>query len=115
MWSFKKKTINSQAKWLIVAKDPKIKFTNSPIMVLIKGKYEIILSQIGKEDGLPKNICQRCIYKLDMFYEFRLNCISTDTILKNYAESLKDIALSNQVSKIFLCKQKLYCIEAFFA
>jgi len=59
--------------------------------------------QIAKEDGLPKNICQRCIYKLDMFYEFRLSCISTETILKNYAESLKNIvALNNQVSEIFL-------------
>ncbi|XP_012058389.1 PREDICTED: zinc finger protein 90 [Atta cephalotes] len=53
---------------------------------------------IGKEDGLPKNICQRCIYKLDMFYEFRLSCISTETILKNYAESLKNIVTLNNQS-----------------
>ncbi|KAL6260500.1 hypothetical protein P5V15_008024 [Pogonomyrmex californicus] len=51
---------------------------------------------IAKEDELPKNICQRCMYKLDMFYEFRLSCISTETILKNYADSLKNIALNNQ-------------------
>jgi len=78
-------------------------------MVLIKGfKHEIILSQIAKEDGLPKNICQRCIYKLDMFYEFRLSCISTETILKNYAESLKNmVALTNQVTEIFLYIQGL--------
>lgn len=81
----------------------------SPIIVLIKGKHEIISLQIAKEDGLPKNICQRCIYKLDMFYEFRLSCISTETILKNYAESLKNIgALNNQASKIFHYVHKDY-------
>lgn len=63
-------------------------------------KHEIILLQVTKEDGLPKNICQRCIYKLDMFYEFRLNCISTESVLKNYADSLKNLAL-NQVNTIF--------------
>lgn len=59
----------------------------------------IILSQITKEDALPKNICQRCVYKLDMFYEFRVSCMTTDTVLKNYADSLKHLAASvNQVS-----------------
>ncbi|XP_066598366.1 uncharacterized protein [Prorops nasuta] len=49
---------------------------------------------ITKEDALPKNICQRCVYKLDMFYEFRVSCLSTDTVLKNYADSLKHLAAS---------------------
>ncbi|KAK1135189.1 hypothetical protein K0M31_007960 [Melipona bicolor] len=53
---------------------------------------------ITKEDALPKNICQRCVYKLDMFYEFRVSCMTTDTVLKNYADSLKHLAASvNQV------------------
>lgn len=57
------------------------------------------LLQITKEDALPKNICQRCVYKLDMFYEFRVSCMTTDTVLKNYADSLKNLAASvtNQV------------------
>ncbi|KOX75037.1 Zinc finger and BTB domain-containing protein 24 [Melipona quadrifasciata] len=49
---------------------------------------------ITKEDALPKNICQRCVYKLDMFYEFRVSCMTTDTVLKNYADSLKHLAAS---------------------
>ncbi|KAF7395461.1 hypothetical protein HZH68_009511 [Vespula germanica] len=49
---------------------------------------------ITKEDALPKNICQRCVYKLDMFYEFRVSCMTTDTVLKNYADSLKNLAAS---------------------
>ncbi|EZA61064.1 hypothetical protein DMN91_004722 [Ooceraea biroi] len=56
--------------------------------------HSCIPAVITKEDGLPKNICQRCIYKLDMFYEFRASCIATDTVLKNYADSLKNIAAS---------------------
>jgi len=37
-----------------------------------------------------------------MFYEFRVSCIATETKLKNYADSLKNIAsISNQVSKSF--------------
>lgn len=61
-------------------------------------KY-LYLLQITKEDALPKNICQRCVYKLDMFYEFRVSCMTTDTVLKNYADSLKHLAASvSQVS-----------------
>ncbi|XP_033230931.1 uncharacterized protein LOC117182022 [Belonocnema kinseyi] len=47
---------------------------------------------ITKEDALPKNICQRCVYKLDMFYEFRLSCMATENVLKNYADSIKHLA-----------------------
>jgi hypothetical protein len=61
------------------------------------------LFQITKEDALPKNICQRCVYKLDMFYEFRVSCMTTDTVLKNYADSLKHLAASvnHQVKFLF--------------
>lgn len=70
-------------------------------------KY-LYLLQITKEDALPKNICQRCVYKLDMFYEFRVSCMTTDTVLKNYADSLKHLAASvSQVSlNISNLKQK---------
>ncbi|XP_058789201.1 zinc finger protein 865-like [Phymastichus coffea] len=55
---------------------------------------------ITKEDALPKNICQRCMYKLDMFYEFRINCMTTESVLKNYADSLKPLAsMNNQTSE----------------
>lgn len=56
--------------------------------------------QITKDDALPKNICQRCIYKLEMLYDFHMSCITTDNILKNYADSIKQLAASvnNQVN-----------------
>lgn len=63
--------------------------------------------QVTKEDGLPKNICQRCIYKLDMFYEFRLSCITTETMLKNYADSLKNITALTQVNKTFFYTRRI--------
>ncbi|XP_063976085.1 zinc finger protein 865 isoform X1 [Diachasmimorpha longicaudata] len=58
-------------------------------------------SQITKEDALPKNICQKCVYKLDMFYEFRVSCMTTESVLKNYAESIKHLAqtVNNQSEK----------------
>lgn len=42
-----------------------------------------------------------------MFYEFRLNCITTETVLKNYADSLKNIATLNQVNIIFFIQEFL--------
>ncbi|XP_049773375.1 zinc finger E-box-binding homeobox 1 isoform X1 [Schistocerca cancellata] len=41
---------------------------------------------ISKEDTLPKKICYRCAYKLDMFYEFRLSCLNSENMLKNVTE-----------------------------
>lgn len=66
-------------------------------------KFIIIVFQITKEDALPKNICQRCVYKLDMFYEFRVSCMTTETVLKSYADSIKHLAavVNSQVSNFF--------------
>lgn len=63
-----------------------------------------IIFQITKEDALPKNICQRCVYKLDMFYEFRVSCMTTETVLKSYADSIKHLAavVNSQVRVSFL-------------
>ncbi|KAH0567344.1 hypothetical protein KQX54_008598 [Cotesia glomerata] len=60
----------------------------------------LIGSVTTKEDVLPKNICQKCLYKLDMFFEFRASCMATETVLKNYADTLKQLAqsVSNQLS-----------------
>lgn len=58
-----------------------------------------VLLQITKEDALPKHVCQKCVNKLDMFFEFRISCMATDTVLKNYVDSLKHLAtaVSNHV------------------
>ncbi|GLH13605.1 Uncharacterized protein GBIM_18139 [Gryllus bimaculatus] len=49
---------------------------------------------ISKDDSLPKKICHRCAYKLDMFYEFRLNCLNSENVLKNV--SAKDSTNNSQ-------------------
>lgn len=85
------------------------------VMILIVDSW---IFQISKDDGLPKNICQRCLYKLDMFYEFRLSCMTTDTVLKNYADSLKQLSGNQQV--IYASKLPnrpvifYYCLRFFY-
>ncbi|XP_063243319.1 zinc finger protein 691-like isoform X1 [Bacillus rossius redtenbacheri] len=37
---------------------------------------------VSKEDTLPQKICSRCVFKLDMFYEFRLSCLHSENMLK---------------------------------
>ncbi|XP_014478465.1 PREDICTED: zinc finger protein 629 [Dinoponera quadriceps] len=60
--------------------------------------HSCIPAVITKEDALPKYICQKCVHKIDMFYEFRASCMATNTVLKNYADSIKHlaVAVSNQ-------------------
>ncbi|CAB3223193.1 unnamed protein product [Arctia plantaginis] len=47
------------------------------------------IQQISKDDFLPKKICERCVTRLEQLYEWRQNCLSTDSVLRNYAESMK--------------------------
>ncbi|KAJ8893409.1 hypothetical protein PR048_006000, partial [Dryococelus australis] len=52
---------------------------------------------VSKEDALPQKICNRCVFKLDMFYEFRLSCLHSENMLKLH--SLRAGAAANgQVS-----------------
>lgn len=47
--------------------------------------------QITKEDFLPKKVCERCISKIEQFFEWRTNSVQTDNIFKNYAESMRQV------------------------
>nr|XP_029717688.1 ras-interacting protein RIP3-like isoform X1 [Aedes albopictus] len=44
---------------------------------------------INKEDFLPKKICDRCVDKIEQYFEWRSNCVQTDAILRNYADSMR--------------------------
>ncbi|XP_063704446.1 early growth response protein 1-B [Culicoides brevitarsis] len=46
---------------------------------------------ISKEDLLPKKICERCVNKVEQFFEWRSNTIQTDLIFRNYAESMRAV------------------------
>lgn len=46
---------------------------------------------ISKEDFLPKKVCERCVNKIEQFFEWRTNCVQTENIFKNYAESMRNV------------------------
>lgn len=49
----------------------------------------IIRFQITKDDLLPKKICNRCLAKLEDLIEWRDRAMTTDKVLRNYAESMR--------------------------
>ncbi|XP_059612399.1 zinc finger protein 768 isoform X2 [Phlebotomus argentipes] len=46
---------------------------------------------ISKEDFLPKKICELCVNRLETLFEWRANCVQTDVVLRNYAESMRAV------------------------
>jgi hypothetical protein len=46
---------------------------------------------VAKEDFLPKKVCERCINRIEQFFEWRTNCLQTENIFKNYAESMRNV------------------------
>uniref|UniRef100_A0A2A4K6P6 ZAD domain-containing protein n=1 Tax=Heliothis virescens TaxID=7102 RepID=A0A2A4K6P6_HELVI len=57
--------------------------------ILFKLRTCLPTMQISKDDFLPKKICERCVTRLEQLYEWRQSCLSTDSVLRNYAESMK--------------------------
>lgn len=57
-------------------------FENEGAIRQINKKIETCLPlHVHEVDGLPKMICENCLYKLELFFEFRDRCIRTETIL----------------------------------
>ncbi|XP_055697957.1 zinc finger protein 768 isoform X2 [Phlebotomus papatasi] len=46
---------------------------------------------ITKEDFLPKKICELCVNRLELLFEWRANCVQTDVVLRTYAESMRAV------------------------
>nr|CAD7460870.1 unnamed protein product [Timema tahoe] len=42
----------------------------------------LCLVQVFKDDGLPPQVCERCLEKVNASYDFRLQCESSDSILR---------------------------------
>lgn len=61
----------------------------------------ILPISIAKEDFLPKKVCERCINRIEQFFEWRSSCIQTENIFKNYAESMRNVTatINFQVSR----------------
>ncbi|KAI5639895.1 zinc-finger associated domain (zf-AD) domain-containing protein [Phthorimaea operculella] len=57
--------------------------------ILFKLRTCLPTMQISKDDFLPKKICERCVTRLEQLYEWRQSCLSTDSVLRNYAESMR--------------------------
>lgn len=51
----------------------------------------ILPVSISKEDFLPKKVCERCVNKIEQFFEWRTSCVQTENIFKNYAESMRNV------------------------
>lgn len=46
---------------------------------------------IAKEDFLPKKVCEKCVNKIEQFFDWRTSCVQTENIFKNYAESMRNV------------------------
>lgn len=53
--------------------------------------YTILYLQINRSDELPKMVCEHCLYKLELFYDFRERAVRTQSLL---IEVFKEINIS---------------------
>lgn len=58
-------------------------------------------SQISKDDFLPKKICERCILRLEQFYEWKAICVQSDSVLRNYSESMRAVTATINFQVLF--------------
>lgn len=52
--------------------------------------------QVAETDGLPSNICYRCINRIDIYTEYRDKCIENDKILRDL---LKNNTIATEIGK----------------
>jgi hypothetical protein len=73
------------------------------ISVLMLGHFQVL-----ENDGLPANICTRCMIKVNVAYELRQQCQRSDMELRRlYGKTLKKYVVSNNVLiKVFLFMSK---------
>ncbi|XP_059217617.1 myb-like protein I [Stomoxys calcitrans] len=58
---------------------------------LIYKLRQLMPVNIAKEDFLPKNICERCVQKVENLYDWRQTSLYNENILRNYAESMRAV------------------------
>lgn len=52
--------------------------------------------QINRSDELPKMICEHCLYKLELLYDFRLRAVRTQSLLKEIYKERNISEVQNQ-------------------
>nr|XP_022906312.1 zinc finger protein 136-like [Onthophagus taurus] len=55
---------------------------------------------VSKEDQLPKNICDHCMNKLDLLYEFRTTCVSAEKQLQMWVDEFNKSDCKDNVVKL---------------
>ncbi|XP_021923443.1 methyltransferase-like protein 25 [Zootermopsis nevadensis] len=63
--------------------------------VILLDRLLYLHEQLHVDDGLPAQVCQQCVHKVNTYYNFRLQCESSDFKLRQY--------LSTELSKNQLC------------
>nr|CAD7448155.1 unnamed protein product [Timema bartmani] len=54
--------------------------------------------EVFKDDGLPPLVCERCLEKVNASYDFRLQCESSDSILRQQLVLLSTTVSPNKIS-----------------
>uniref|UniRef100_A0A1B6MMV5 Uncharacterized protein n=1 Tax=Graphocephala atropunctata TaxID=36148 RepID=A0A1B6MMV5_9HEMI len=56
----------------------------------VKKIHKILPITVNEYDPFPKNMCHRCSFKVNEFYEFRVNCIKAQEVFKNKVPWLRN-------------------------
>lgn len=59
---------------------------------------DLVILQINDDDNFPRNICHVCLYKLDMWYDFKKQFVRSNVMLREHLElsELSDNAVSRR-------------------
>lgn len=66
----------------------------------------LILLQIHETDELPKMICADCVYKLDLFFNFREKSLQTESFLIDLLKKVHETPITNKLNE-----QKMVCSQ----
>ncbi|XP_018330113.1 zinc finger protein 260 [Agrilus planipennis] len=76
-------------------------FGNEAAVRQINKKIETCLPiQIHQTDDLPKMICETCVYKLEIFYDFRERSVRTENLLIELLKELSATKSHNTLNKV---------------
>lgn len=62
--------------------------------------HKHFLLQVYETDVLPKMICENCLYKLELFTDFRERSARTETLLVNLLKEISGTKLSSSIGII---------------
>lgn len=65
---------------------------------IFKKICECLPIQVTNSDRLPKMVCEECVYKLDLLFEFREKSLKTERYLESILKSRECVEVKNSVS-----------------